>query len=149
VPLRADGLPLRAFRSPGSRLAAPIGLPEASLSGVCRTEAPRSQLRDSSGLSPDSLGALIRILAGPMAHVGGGQAQVGVDVGRRHCEVKPVRHQRQLEVGAWKAGPRASHDFRETIALAQRSKQGVDVQLLATQKSLDIEGARVILGMVS
>jgi hypothetical protein len=29
VPLRADGLPLRAFRSPGSRLAAPICLPEA------------------------------------------------------------------------------------------------------------------------
>jgi hypothetical protein len=29
VPLRADGLPLRAFRSPGSRIAAPICLPEA------------------------------------------------------------------------------------------------------------------------
>jgi hypothetical protein len=59
VPLRADGLPLRAFRSPGSRLAAPICLPEAChLSGVCRTEAPRSQLRDSSGFAPDSLGAL-------------------------------------------------------------------------------------------
>ena len=57
MPLRADGLPLRAFRSPGSRLAAPICLPEASLSGVCRTKAPRSQLRDSSGFSPDSLGA--------------------------------------------------------------------------------------------
>src|SRR5450759_1792151 len=28
------------------------------LSGVCRTEAPRSQLRDSSGFAPDSLGAL-------------------------------------------------------------------------------------------
>jgi hypothetical protein len=28
VPLRADGLPLRAFRSPGLRLAAPICLPE-------------------------------------------------------------------------------------------------------------------------
>jgi hypothetical protein len=60
VPLRADGLPLRAFRSPGSRLAASICLPEVvDLSGVCRTEAPRSQLRDSSGFAPDSLGALL------------------------------------------------------------------------------------------
>jgi hypothetical protein len=60
VPLRADGLPLRAFRSPGLRIAAPICLPEAcGLSGVCRTEAPRSQLRDSSGFAPDSLGALL------------------------------------------------------------------------------------------
>jgi hypothetical protein len=32
VPLRADGLPLRAFRSPGLRLAAPICLPEACTS---------------------------------------------------------------------------------------------------------------------
>jgi hypothetical protein len=34
VPLRADGLPLRAFRSPGSRLAAPIYLPEACSASV-------------------------------------------------------------------------------------------------------------------
>jgi hypothetical protein len=60
VPLRADGLPLRAFRSPGLRIAAPARLPEAfGLSGVCRTEAPRSQLRDSSGFAPDSLGAVL------------------------------------------------------------------------------------------
>ena len=58
MPLRADGYAVGAFRSPGSRIAATARLPEASLSGVCRTEAPRSQLRDSSGLSPDSLGAL-------------------------------------------------------------------------------------------
>jgi len=59
VPLRADGLPFRAFRSPGSRIAAPIRLPEALyLSGLSWTEAPRSQLRDSSGFPPDSLGAL-------------------------------------------------------------------------------------------
>jgi hypothetical protein len=59
VPLRADGSPSWAFRSPGLRIAAPARLPEVqNLSGVCRTEAPRSQLRDSSGFSPDSLGAL-------------------------------------------------------------------------------------------
>jgi hypothetical protein len=59
VPLRADGSPCRAFRSPGLRIAAPARLPEIfHLSGVCRTEAPRSQLRDSSGFAPDSLGAL-------------------------------------------------------------------------------------------
>lgn len=58
MPLRADGSPLRAFRSPGLRIAAPARLPENQLSGVCRTEAPRSQLRDSSGFAPDSLGAL-------------------------------------------------------------------------------------------
>ena len=59
MPLRADGLPLRAFRSPGSRIAAPICLPEACRpQWLGRTEAPRSQLRDSSGFAPDSLGAL-------------------------------------------------------------------------------------------
>ena len=59
MPLRADGMPFRAFRSPGSRIAAPIRLPEALyLSGLSWTEAPRSQLRDSSGFAPDSLGAL-------------------------------------------------------------------------------------------
>src|SRR5216683_604238 len=57
VPLRADGSPVWAFRSPGLRIAAPARLPEAfHLSGVCRTGAPRSQLRDSSGFAPDSLG---------------------------------------------------------------------------------------------
>src|SRR5712692_10079739 len=57
VPLRADGSPVRAFRSPGLRIAAPSppsrGL---HLSGFCWTRAPRSQLRDSSGFTPDSLG---------------------------------------------------------------------------------------------
>lgn len=58
MPLRADGSPVWAFRSPGLRIAAPARLPENfGLSGVCRTEAPRSQLRDSSGFAPDSLGA--------------------------------------------------------------------------------------------
>jgi hypothetical protein len=59
VPLRADGSPSRAFRSPGLRIDAPARLPEVfHLSGVSRTEATRSQLRDSSGFAPDSLGAL-------------------------------------------------------------------------------------------
>src|SRR6266568_9192694 len=31
VPLRADGMPFRAFRSPGSRIAAPVRLPEIPL----------------------------------------------------------------------------------------------------------------------
>src|SRR5216684_5212975 len=57
VPLRADGSPVWAFRSPGLRIAAPSppsrGL---HLSGFCWTRAPRSQLRDSSGFTPDSLG---------------------------------------------------------------------------------------------
>jgi len=58
VPLRADGLPVWALRSPGLRIAAHAHLPEASyLSGAFRAEAPRSQLRDSSGFTPDSLGA--------------------------------------------------------------------------------------------
>lgn len=60
MPLRADGSPIWAFRSPGLRIAAPARLPEVfHPSGVCRTEAPRSQLRDSSGFAPDSLGALL------------------------------------------------------------------------------------------
>src|SRR5258708_36951056 len=75
VPLRADGSPVWAFRSPGLRIAAPARLPEAfHLSGVCRTGAPRSQLRDSSGFAPDSLGTrrklnasqgAVRVLCGP------------------------------------------------------------------------------------
>jgi hypothetical protein len=64
VPLRADGFALRAFRSPGSRIAASARLPEScGLSGVVSAEAPRSQLRDSSGFAPDSLGALVRNLS--------------------------------------------------------------------------------------
>jgi len=58
VPLRADGFAVRAFRSPGSRIAALVHLPEVDPQWLLRTEAPRSQLRDSSGITPDSLGAL-------------------------------------------------------------------------------------------
>ena len=59
MPLRADGYASKAFRSPGSRIAAFARLPGSiGLSGVVLAEAPRSQLRDSSGLTPDSLGAL-------------------------------------------------------------------------------------------
>jgi hypothetical protein len=75
VPLRADGSPVWAFRSPGLRIAAPARLPEAfHLSGVCRIGTPRSQLRDSSGFAPDSLGTrrnlnasqgAVRVLCGP------------------------------------------------------------------------------------
>ncbi len=56
MPLRADGSPVWVFRSPGLRIAA-NALPSRGrvLSGACRTEAPRSQLRDSSGFAPDSL----------------------------------------------------------------------------------------------
>src|SRR5216684_4317151 len=70
VPLRADGSPVWAFRSPGLRIAAPARLPEAfHLSGVCRTGTPRSQLRDSSGFAPDSLGTR-RKLNSPPRHAG-------------------------------------------------------------------------------
>src|SRR6266567_1695193 len=58
VPLRADGSPMWAFRSPGLRIAAPVRLPGVDRpQWRCRTVAPRSQLRDSSGFEPDSLGA--------------------------------------------------------------------------------------------
>ena len=61
MPLRADGIALWAFRSPGSRIAASARLPEVLWTQWrLRTEAPRSQLRDSSGLAPDSLGALAK-----------------------------------------------------------------------------------------
>ena len=66
MPLRADGLPvgrsgLLACGSP-PQSAFPRSL-LLYLSGFSRTEAPRSQLRDSSGFAPDSLGALAVILA--------------------------------------------------------------------------------------
>jgi hypothetical protein len=64
VPFRADGFALRAFRSPGSRIAAFVSPSRnpfcRTFSGVVWTKAPRSQLRDSSGFVPDSLGALLR-----------------------------------------------------------------------------------------
>src|SRR5258708_21270094 len=64
VPFRADGFALQAFRSPGSRVAAFVSPSRKSFcrtfSGVVWTKAPRSQLRDSSGFVPDSLGALLR-----------------------------------------------------------------------------------------
>jgi hypothetical protein len=41
VPLRADGLPVWAFRSPGLRIAAPVRLPEViDLSGVVERWLP-------------------------------------------------------------------------------------------------------------
>jgi hypothetical protein len=54
VPLRADGLPLRAFRSPGSRLAAPICLPEAV----------KPQWRLSDGGSPLTVARQLRFRTG-------------------------------------------------------------------------------------
>jgi hypothetical protein len=54
VPLRADGLPLRAFRSPGLRLAAPICLPEAY----------RPQWRLSDGGSPLTVARQLRFHTG-------------------------------------------------------------------------------------
>ena len=60
MPLRADGFASRAFRSPGSRIAASARLPESfDPVAFVSAEAPRSQLRDSSGFAPDSLGALV------------------------------------------------------------------------------------------
>ena len=59
MPLRADGLPLRRSGLLACGSPPPSAFPRLlDLSGVCRTEAPRSQLRDSSGFAPDSLGAL-------------------------------------------------------------------------------------------
>ena len=47
--------------SPGSRIAASVSPSRGPLELQWRflTKAPRSQLRDSSGFSPDSLGALV------------------------------------------------------------------------------------------
>lgn len=51
MPLRADGVQLRAFRSPGSRIAAPICLPETpGLSGL----VGRRLLAHSCATAPDS-----------------------------------------------------------------------------------------------
>ena len=59
MPLRADGF-AEGHSGLLARGSPPLSrLPEARyLSGSYRTEAPRSQLRDSAGLAPDSLGAL-------------------------------------------------------------------------------------------
>jgi hypothetical protein len=54
VPLRADGSPMRAFRSPGLRLAAPICLPEAC----------QPQWRLSDGGSPLTVARQLRFRTG-------------------------------------------------------------------------------------
>ncbi len=54
MPLRADGSPIRAFRSPGLRLAAPICLPE-----VCQP-----QWRLSDGGSPLTVARQLRFRTG-------------------------------------------------------------------------------------
>lgn len=85
MPLRADGSPVWPFRSPGLRIAAHAHLPKAfRFSGACRTEAPRSQLRDSSGFAPDSLGG--RWKSYPVVAHGLGAPEVG---GRRNFNGAP------------------------------------------------------------
>jgi hypothetical protein len=92
VPLRADGSPLRAFRSPGLRIAAPAGLPEAL--------SPQWRLLD--GGSPLTVARQLRfrtgfpwcpagILALWVAQAGGGETLVIRMSRHRHRKVEAVR----------------------------------------------------------
>ena len=109
MPLRADGLPLRAFRSPGLRLAAPICLPEAcpqwllSDGGSPLTVARQLRFRTGFPWCP----ALILSLSsrGRRERC---EAQIRTMPFRRHGEVKPVSHEGQLEVGRRKSRPGAA-----------------------------------------
>ena len=103
MPLRADGMPFRAFRSPGSRIAASVHLPEVSLPQWLVSDGGSSltvarQLRFHTGF-PWCPG---KILASDAAC---GQAEVTRLATHRHREREAVRLQRQLEVGGREARP--------------------------------------------
>jgi hypothetical protein len=76
VPLRADGFieGVQVSWLADRRLSPPSRV--VRLSGVVSAEAPRSQLRDSSGLAPDSLGALGGILALCGGLIGSGKHEI-------------------------------------------------------------------------
>jgi len=116
VPLRADGdlgsgvqVSWLADRRPNPPSRGALSY----LSGFVWMEAPRSQLRDSSGLTPDSLGALRRMLAGMRA---GNDPHESGRARHRHRKVEPVGEERELDVFGWKPRPSPAH--RSPVALA-------------------------------
>jgi hypothetical protein len=91
VPLRADGSPVWAFRSPGLRIAAPARLPETS-----------SQWRLSDGGSPLTVARQLRFRTGfpwcparilSLRLSGGGETLVVGVRGYRHGKVEAVGDQ--------------------------------------------------------
>jgi hypothetical protein len=80
VPLRADGSPLWAFRSPGLRIAAPARLPEAS-----------PQWRLSDGGSPLTVARQLRFYTGfPWCLAGKLNGSDGVSLRRPGAGKSPV-----------------------------------------------------------
>ena len=69
MPLRADGFSLRRSGLLARGSPPQPAFPSRRLSGVVLAEAPRSQLRDSSGFAPDSLGTRWN-LNSPPRHAG-------------------------------------------------------------------------------
>ena len=149
MPLRADGSPLRAFRSPGLRIAAPAGLPEASspqwrlLDGGSPLTVAR-QLRFRTGFP----WCPARILAVWEGRAGSGEPQVRRLPRDGYGKVKAVGPKGQLQVGWREAWPPAAHRSRVTVAAPQRLEEPLDVRPLAPKKALHVLGAGVILGMV-
>jgi hypothetical protein len=116
VPLRADGSPCRAFRSPGLRIAAPARLPEVS-----------SQWRLSDGGSPLTVARQLRlctgfpwcpagILAFQRRLTGSSQSQIIRVLCGGHGKVKAVWRQGQLQIGWREARPGAAEHPRVPLA---------------------------------
>src|SRR6202521_6183456 len=113
-----------------------------------RTEAPRLQLRDSSGFAPDSLGAWFRILAFLRLLIGPGQPEVTGLSRDWHGEDEAVGLEGELEVAWWETGPGAAHRVCVALAVLEWLEQSLNIGLLVVDDRLHVERARVILGMV-
>src|ERR1700693_5457125 len=90
VPLRADGCALRRSGLLARGSPPQPAFPNRLTQWRRLAEGPRSQLRDSSGFAPDSLGALIGILAVYVRLIGPSQPEVTGLSGDGHREAETV-----------------------------------------------------------
>jgi hypothetical protein len=126
VPFRADGFALRAFRSPGSRIAASVSPSQKSLpdfqwrcldEGSPLTVARQLRLRTGFPWCPEEILAFC-VFCDRL--VGSGQLEVAGFARRGHREVEAVGGEGELEVGGREAGPSAAHQPRISLAVSQR-----------------------------
>ena len=125
MPFRADGFALRAFRSPGSRIAASVSPSQKSLSdlqwrcldeGSPLTVARQLRLRTGFPWCPGEI--LACVFCDRM--VGSGQLEVAGLACGGHGEVEAVGGEGELNIGGWEAGPSAAHETNVSLAVSQR-----------------------------
>jgi hypothetical protein len=101
VPLRADGSPCRAFRSPGSRIAAFVRLPEVLETSVAWSG--RRLLAHSCATAPAS--HRIPLVPVEILRALGGKTHPALVGGRRHREIEAIGCEREVKVAPGEARP--------------------------------------------